>query len=69
MNEIEKRFDECKVINPYWGDYICLGNCIRGMKYPRSTLIKAFNRLVNDEEYEKIEKAELIDYLENQAKL
>lgn len=69
MKDLETRFEQFRKANPYNGDYIIMCMTVRGMGWKRSFILKAFNKLVSDEEYSQDEKHELIDYLEVQTNL
>ena len=64
MRSIKARFKEQEQKNPFHGASINLVRAVRGQKFSRQNLFKAFNELMPDEEYEKDEKRELIDFLE-----
>jgi len=69
MRSIEANYQKIQARNPSVGTYPCLAQVVRCKKYSRKSLVRAFNKLMPESEYEKDEKKELIDYLENQANL
>jgi hypothetical protein len=64
MRSIKARFNEQEQKNPFHGASINLVRAVRGKKFSRQNLLKAFNELMPDEEYDKADKKELIDFLE-----
>ena len=69
MRSIEANYQKIQTRNPNLGAYPCLAQVVRNKRYSRKSLVKAFNELMPESEYEKDEKKELIDYLENQTNL
>jgi hypothetical protein len=63
MKSVKKVFNRISSENPYWSDYICFAEAVRGRKFSRKTIIRNFNSLVDKEEYAKSEKKEIIDFL------
>lgn len=55
-------------IHPENGTYIHLCQVVRGSGVSRRTILKLFSEFMGDEEYDKDEKSELIDYLELQSR-
>ena len=64
MRSIEKNYQTIKVKNTHLGDYICLAKAVRGKRFSRKNLVKAFKELVPKEDYEASEAKELINHLE-----
>ena len=64
MRSIKARFNEQEQKNPFHGAVINLTRAVRGQKFSRQNLLKAFNELIPDEEYDKADKKGLIDFLE-----
>lgn len=64
MRNIKARFKEQEKKYPYHGAYINLSKAVRGQKFSRKSLVKAFKELMPNEEYEKSEMFGLINYLE-----
>lgn len=54
-------------VHPELGTYIHLCRAVRGTGTKRAQLFKLFNQLMPEEEYDKSEKVELVDYLEKQS--
>lgn len=50
-------------VNPELGTYIHICRSIRNSGLTRRQILKFFNEFMGDEEYDKSEKGELIDYL------
>ena len=63
MNEIKNRFELYQSKHPNIGDYICLCEVIKGMKYTKPVIKNSFLKLVSREEYDFEEKEEYINYL------
>lgn len=53
--------------HPEWGSYIHLCRTVRGTGTKRKQILQLFNKLMPEEEYDKPDKKELIDYLEKQS--
>lgn len=69
MRSIERNYKKIQARNPNLGTYPCLAQVVRFRKFSRKSIIKVFNKLMPEDEYEKSEKKELIDYLEIQSNL
>ena len=69
MRSIEANYQKVQTRNSNLGTYPCLARAVRYKNFSRKSIIKAFNELMPESEYEKDEKKELIDYLENQTNL
>lgn len=65
MRNIKARFKKEEFKAPYHGACINLTKAVRGQKFSRQSLIKAFKKLMPDEEYEKSEMFQIIDFLED----
>ena len=63
MRSLKRIFSRIKRENPYWSDYICFAEAVRGRKFSRKTIIRNFNSLVDKGDYAKSEKKEIIDFL------
>jgi hypothetical protein len=63
MKSVKKVFNRIRSENPYWSNYICFAEAVRGRKFSRKTIIRNFNSLVDKEDYAKSEKKEIIDFL------
>lgn len=69
MRSIEANYKKIQARNPNLGTHPCLVQAVRYKRYSRKSLVKAFNELMPESEYDKDEKKELIDYLESQTNL
>jgi hypothetical protein len=63
MKSVKKVFNRIRSENPYWSDYICFAEAVRGRRFSRKTIIRNFNSLVDKEDYAKSEKREIIEHL------
>jgi hypothetical protein len=63
MRSLRRIFSRIRSENPYWSDYICFAEAVRGRKFSRKTIVRNFNSLVDKEEYARSEKKEIIDFL------
>ena len=64
MRSIKARFNQQERTNPNVGAYINLQRAVRGQRFMREPLQKAFNELVPKADYSLAEKKGLIDWLE-----
>lgn len=69
MRSIERVFNKVKGRNPSLGIYPCLIQAIKHKKFSRKSLVKAFKKLVPQEDYEQEQTKPLIDYLEQCSNL
>jgi hypothetical protein len=63
MKSLKRVFNKIRSENPYWSDYTCFAEAVRGRKFSKKTIIRNFNSLVDKENYEKNEKREIIEHL------
>jgi hypothetical protein len=57
-------FENIKRLNPYWSEYTCFAEAIKGKKYLRRTTIrKWFDALVSKDDYLSKDKPEILGYL------
>jgi len=63
MRSLKKVFNKIRGENPFWSDYICFAEAVRGRRFSRKTVIRNFNSLVDKEEYMRSEKKEIIEHL------
>jgi len=63
MKSVRRVFNRIRSENPYWSDYICFAEAVRGRRFSRKTIIRNFNSLVDKGDYAKSEKKEIIDFL------
>ena len=64
MRSVRRVFEKIKVENPFWSSYLCFAEAVRGKRFSRRTILKNFNALVDEKDYAKNEKKEIIDFLE-----
>lgn len=50
-------------IHPEWGTYIHICRAVRGTNTSRQQILNLFNKMMPQDEYDKPDKKELIDYL------
>lgn len=65
MLSIKSNYKKIQVRNPNLGAYPCIVKTVKGRKFSRKSLVKAFNELMPKDEYLKSEQKGLIDYLED----
>jgi hypothetical protein len=63
MKSLKRVFNRIRSENPFWSDYTCFAEAVRGRKFSRKTIIRNFNSLVDKEDYAKNEKKEIIEFL------
>jgi hypothetical protein len=63
MRSLKRIFNKIRSENPYWSNYICFTEAMRGRRFSRKTIIRNFNSLVDKEDYARSEKKEIIDFL------
>jgi hypothetical protein len=63
MRSLRRVFTKIRSENPYWSDYTCFAESVRGRRFSRKTIVRNFNSLVSKEEYAKGEKKEIIEHL------
>jgi hypothetical protein len=63
MRSLKRIFNRIRSENPYWSDYTCFAEAVRGRKFSKKTIIRNFNSLVDEEDYAKNEKREIIEHL------
>lgn len=59
MKELKKKFLTITQENPWLSSYVCFCRTIQGAKIERKLLRRAFNLLVDKEDYDKLEKEEV----------
>ena len=60
----KQKFYEHQRINPFWSDWTCFCETIKGKKDLKSKTIKRyFNQLVDKNDYDQEDKLELIKFL------
>jgi hypothetical protein len=68
MRSLKRIFNRIRSENPYWSDYTCFAEAVRGRRFSRKTIIRNFNSLVDKEDYAKNEKREIIGFLAELSK-
>jgi len=63
MRSLKRIFNRIRSENPFWSDYTCFTEAVRGKGFSRNTIIRNFNSLVDKEEYARGEKKEIIEFL------
>jgi hypothetical protein len=63
MRSLKRVFNRIRGENPYWSDYTCFAEAVRGREFSKKTIIRNFNSLVDKENYAKNEKREIIEHL------
>lgn len=63
MRSVVRVFNKIKRLNPYWSDYICFAESIKGREFNRPTITRHFNRLVSKEDYEIKDRKRIVDFL------
>jgi hypothetical protein len=63
MRSLKRVFNKIRNENPFWSDYTCFAEAVRGRKFSKRTIIRNFNSLVSKEDYAKSEKREIIEHL------
>jgi len=64
MRSVRRVFKKIRAENPCWSSYLCFAEAIRKKHFSRRTILKNFNALVDEKDYAKNEKKEIIDFLE-----
>jgi hypothetical protein len=63
MRSLRTIFDKIRSENPYWSDYTCFAEAIRGRRVSRKNIVRNFSSLVDKEDYARGEKREIIEHL------
>jgi hypothetical protein len=63
MRSLKRIFNKIRSENPFWSDYTCFAEVVRGKGFSRKTIIRSFNSLVDKEDYTRSEKKEIIEHL------
>ncbi len=64
MRSIKVNYKNIQIHNLNLGTYPCLAKAVKGKSFSRKSLVKAFNELMPENEYDKNEIKGLVDYLE-----
>ncbi len=60
MKSIERKFRKFEEKKPLWSSYITFAHSVRYQHYSRDRLIRYFNKLVDQDDYDMSEKKALI---------
>lgn len=63
MKKFKDFLDESLQTKPEWGTYIHFCRVLNGSGASRTEILRFFNKYMPEDEYDKEEKKELIDYL------
>ena len=63
MRSLKRIFDKVRERNPYWSDYICFAEAVRGRNFLKKMIFRHFNSLVDKNDYAKSEKKEILRFL------
>jgi hypothetical protein len=63
MRSLKRVFNRIRQENPFWPDYICFAEAVRGKRFSKRTISYYFNRLVSKDDYSKGEKKEILKHL------
>lgn len=65
MRSVQRRFNEIKRRNPYWGSYVCFVEAIHGQGFSKRVIYRWFNRLMDKEEFDQEERVAILRALKN----
>lgn len=68
MRTIAGSFNQIRKQNPYWADYVCLVEAVRGREFTRRRLYENFIKLVSPDDYNPKDTNRLIAYLHKVTK-
>ena len=63
MKSIERRFANIQRLNPMWSSYICFAEAIKGQGFGKQAIHRWFPKLVEEDDYAKSEKRQIIKHL------
>ena len=63
MKSLERRFNNITRLNPYWSSYICFTEAIKEQCFSKRTITNYFNKLVEKDDYDKVDKKQIIKHL------
>jgi hypothetical protein len=69
MKLVKRIFNKVRERNPYWSDYICFAEAVRGKKFSWKTIVRHFNSLVDRNDYAKSEKKDILSFLRSFQKV
>jgi hypothetical protein len=67
MRSIEARFKQIEKEQPYLSSLMCLCGAVKGQGFSYETIRKAFDRLVDKDDYQPKQREILLRHLENLA--
>ncbi|NHZ84887.1 MAG: hypothetical protein GWP19_03290 [Planctomycetia bacterium] len=62
MNSIQERFNQNVREHSGWSSFICFGDAIMNRNYSLYSVRKWFNKLVDEEDYDKVDKSSIIRF-------
>jgi hypothetical protein len=68
MRSLKRIFDKVREKNPFWSDYICFAEAVRGKKFSKKTIVRHFNSVVDNGDYAKGEKKDVLKFLAELSK-
>jgi len=63
MRSIQRAFINTKQLNPYWSDFTCFTETIKHKDFGHRVLSRWFNILVDEEDYYKGDRREILSFL------
>jgi len=63
MKSVRRVFEKIRAENPLWSSFLCFANAVRGKHFSRRTILRNFNALVDEKDYARNEKKEIVDFL------
>ncbi len=63
MKSLKRIFEKIKRKNPNLSDFTCFSLAISGKDFSKKTISRYFNRLVDNSDYPKREKKEILEWL------
>ncbi len=63
MRSLKRVFEKLKRDNPNWSDYTCFSHALSGKGFSKKTISRYFNKLVDNNDYSKREKKEILEWL------
>ncbi len=63
MRSLKRVFEKIKRENPHLSDYTCFSLAISGKNFSKKTISRYFNKLVDNNDYLKREKKEILERL------
>lgn len=63
MKSLERKYREKRIKNPSWSSYVCFAAAVKGQKFERYVISKWFVKLVDENDYAKNERKNLLENL------